>query len=1160
MSGRMKRIAAGALLTVLLAPAVLLLILATETGTGWAIQLIPRLVDEKALSVRLAGYRGSLLGNLALQGLSLEMPGIEIDADQLSITWSPTALLRGTLNIKDIAGTGLTVLSSAQSSDASATTPLVLPELNLPLAIVIDRLTMNDLRVRSGDTKQLIEHVGLSAALDDQILTVENLSLRVADIEVAGNLDWVTVAPHGIAATLRLNRGESLLGDGVGPVGLLAEVSGQTLTPHIALAASAPITATLTADLDLTGAEPIFAAVADWQPFDADPFGAAGMSVSAGQLSLNGRVKDYQVRLDTAVAYRERSPIAVSLVASGDSEQARLAPLTLAPPRGNVAVEGVVSWSSALQWNLGFRAAHIDPSDFVQQWPGDLAASMRFSGNLMEGAPATLLPVVAELRVDSIVGALRDQPLEVSGVLNTNGDALTVQDLSVLSGPNAMSLRGQVGRALDLEAEIAVVDLGASLPQAAGDATGKARILGEWPRPGAKVDLTATRLAFADYSVESLDMAIDWNGEDGDATLTVGNARSPLINVPAADMRLSGSLQNHQLDASLAVDERHIELATKGGLAGDRWRGDVNRLVVGDPLLGTWQMDSPFAIDASRQQVTAERMCLNNVAASLCAEGTWAESAGMLLNAELAALDIDVVKPLLPMGTSVRGLLSASVSVQGDPLNPTAEVAATVESGTIEFPQDEEMQSVEFRDARFGGSVVNDTAKLRLAMDVQPAGEVSGDITIGPAKTDGRDMAGEVSAAFTDLSLVAGFVPSLDKVGGKLDVTGRVSGTTARPLVIGSLLVSDASALVVPTGVTLQDVSLTVESDPDGQLAIDGSFSAGDGSLQIAGNVAPRINAPPVIDVNVTGTNVQAVRLPDVSVVVSPSLKLAGQGPYHLSGSLEIPAARIALRSLPRSSVSVSDDERLVGANEPVVEKTTSQLTADVRVVLGEAVSFSGFGLDTALSGSLVALSNEAGPRVDGRIDLLNARYEAYGQDLSVERGRLLFAGPPDNPDLDMLAVRQSRDKTVNAYIQVNGPLAKPVSRVYSDPPLQSAEVLAYLLTGRGLENANQREGADITSAAISLGLAKSDPLLQKLGDRLGLDQLTLEAGDGGYEESALVVGKYLNPDLYLGYSQGLFSPEGTVLLRLRLSDTLELESRSGAEQSADLFYRVEYD
>ena len=78
--------------------------------------------------------------------------------------------------------------------------------------------------------------------------------------------------------------------------------------------------------------------------------------------------------------------------------------------------------------------------------------------------------------------------------------------------------------------------------------------------------------------------------------------------------------------------------------------------------------------------------------------------------------------------------------------------------------------------------------------------------------------------------------------------------------------------------------------------------------------------------------------------------------------------------------------------------------------------------------------------------------------------------------------------------------------------------------------------------------------------DRLGLDELRIEEGAGGLEDGSLVLGKYLNPDLYLGYAQGLFNPEGAVLLRLRLSDKIDVESRSGIQQSVDLFYRLEHD
>ena len=69
-----------------------------------------------------------------------------------------------------------------------------------------------------------------------------------------------------------------------------------------------------------------------------------------------------------------------------------------------------------------------------------------------------------------------------------------------------------------------------------------------------------------------------------------------------------------------------------------------------------------------------------------------------------------------------------------------------------------------------------------------------------------------------------------------------------------------------------------------------------------------------------------------------------------------------------------------------------------------------------------------------------------------------------------------------------------------------------------------------------------------------------METGENGLEDSSVVLGKYLNPDLYIGYSQGLFNPEGAVLMRLQLLENLSVESRSGTEQSVDLFYRIEHD
>ena len=65
--------------------------------------------------------------------------------------------------------------------------------------------------------------------------------------------------------------------------------------------------------------------------------------------------------------------------------------------------------------------------------------------------------------------------------------------------------------------------------------------------------------------------------------------------------------------------------------------------------------------------------------------------------------------------------------------------------------------------------------------------------------------------------------------------------------------------------------------------------------------------------------------------------------------------------------------------------------------------------------------------------------------------------------------------------------------------------------------------------------------------------------GGETYTESSLVVGKYLNPKLFVSYVQNLFTPVGAVQLEYSLTDNLGLKAQSGKEQSIDLLYKVEH-
>ena len=59
------------------------------------------------------------------------------------------------------------------------------------------------------------------------------------------------------------------------------------------------------------------------------------------------------------------------------------------------------------------------------------------------------------------------------------------------------------------------------------------------------------------------------------------------------------------------------------------------------------------------------------------------------------------------------------------------------------------------------------------------------------------------------------------------------------------------------------------------------------------------------------------------------------------------------------------------------------------------------------------------------------------------------------------------------------------------------------------------------------MGLSKADPLMQNLTGDLGLDEITVDTGEEGLEDSSVTLGKYLNPDLYVGYVPGTFQSRG---------------------------------
>ena len=98
----------------------------------------------------------------------------------------------------------------------------------------------------------------------------------------------------------------------------------------------------------------------------------------------------------------------------------------------------------------------------------------------------------------------------------------------------------------------------------------------------------------------------------------------------------------------------------------------------------------------------------------------------------------------------------------------------------------------------------------------------------------------------------------------------------------------------------------------------------------------------------------------------------------------------------------------------------------------------------------------------------------------------------------------------------------------------------------------------DEAQALALYGLQKGSGVTDKIGDTLGLDEISI-GSDWETSDSALMLGKQISDRLYLTYAVGLFDAISTVMLRYTLTRQLHLEAQSSSKsQAIDLIWEKE--
>lgn len=910
--------------------------------------------------------------------------------------------------------------------------------------------------------------------------------------------------------------------------------------------------------------------VADWRRFAWPLQGGTPVVVSReGEAKITGTLANYKVDVDAHLAGPGIPPGRWVLAGQGTKEKMDIRSLQGDVLNGRLAASGRVSWQPQVAWNLKLNGNGLNPGAQYPEWPGRLTFAANSSGTLRDGGPygqVDLLDLDGNLRGNPVAGRVR---------LELAGERYRLPRLDLRSGTARVTAAGTFTKdAGNLDWRLEAPNLGQALPDAGGAVTAEGNLNGPWEAPRVRARANGQSITFQTYNVATLALVADVdlasNGPmviDLDATnVGFGERRFDTVTLDGR-----GTRRDHEMTLAVRAPEGTLDLILAGGLAGTTsWSGEIRQLDLTNEQTGRWALAQPAGLAAGTEQAALRNFCWvsaeNN--AKLCADGQWSKTGPWNATGTIADLPFSMFKPFLPPDLEITGGVNGSFQGQGTPGGfVTANVDLKPGPGEIRYP----LESGETARIRYDQGTVNLTAGRdglagRAVLTFVDTGNVQADLRLPQfnavgAPLQSQNVTGRIQADFNNLGLVEAFVPDLESPRGTLNADLAIQGTVAAPRAVGSVALRGAQVDVPKFGLEVRQIELTATSDPQGVLQLKGSARSGGGNLALAGNI-PLDKRPARITVD--GRRFVASNTKEAKVFVSPNLVIAAEYPrIEVTGDVEIPEAKIGEpKKGRRAAIPVSKDvyivppseEQLAEADQPPLE-----LRARVRVILGdkvEIVEYSGFsGKPT---GSLLVIEQPGKlTTAVGELTVKDGVYKAYGQDLTLERGRVIFAGGPiDNPGLDLRAYRRADDGVV-AGLNIRGTLESPETTIYSDPPMAQDQALSYILLGRPLGQATPQEGSMLANAANSLGLKGGNLVAKKLGARYGLEEARIES-TGGLKEASVVVGKYLSPRLYVTYGIGLFEPISTFRIRYILGRDWTLQAEQGEETGADFLYTVE--
>ena len=962
-----------------------------------------------------------------------------------------------------------------------------------------------------------------------------------------------------------------------------------------------------------------------WQNLRWPLIGKAQYSSASGTLQSSGDLANYRIKLAGDYTIEEIPAGRLSLQAKGDLQHINIEPLVVNTLDGTITLNGLLNWQKALQWQGLLAIDKIDLAQLKTQYTGNFSGMIKQSVTLAldAGSQAAWQFTLPEMHIN---GTFLDRPFAVNGLISgDNEKGISFNNVLVNNAYNKFVINGQLAKQNDLNITLNIVDLSHALLDASGRLTGDITLQGPQQalQVGAKIQgesLTYQTNQLGSFNLDSQLLVTDKPQIALQLTareLTIAGRVINAVHLGIKNISRSKTAEKHQVDVDIRSDFLAGDLQFQFIQGDNKWlsllkRGRIavaeQQLTLNKPVNIVVEEDEQVSLSphcwlsSTEQNKIAGQLCLNKVLLGKTGE----------VNLHIGSYLLANIEAFLPEELNIAGAVSADAQITWLPTEkPFFDINVFSDDMRIKVKLDPRAaQPVVYPLQTFTIKLTSDHNASELSATIHAENlinaQIQGQLFPYKAKPEIKAL---LNIAVADFSAFAVLLPDLQRWTGNLQSKVLIEGPIQKPLLNGLVLINDMAISVTDVPLQIERLNAAVyiknnsatiggelytepPSSKNGQgkvrktlitdaiVALDSSiktvgktFSKDSKNKQsaVAGKkIAGRADIKGRFDwqdklhgdLYFSANKITIDDYDKIYFVVSPDLHLQIADDLKLNGRILINKGKVTVPELPEGAVSVSKDVVVV---DVASEKGSAAIPVEMtlQLDLGRHLQVDALGLNTQVEGNLL-ISKELLKDVNlhGELNLIDGSYRALGQQLLLQKSRVIFQGPPELPYLSIEAIRDPSKTAdnVSAGVRVTGTPDTLSLAVFSKPPMSQQDTLSYITRGKSLQNSTEKgESGQLTSMLINLGAGQTSGAMNDIGNIVGIRDLSLSASGSGDQQSVGVSG-YIAPGVELSYGVGVFDNFSILAIRYEMFERFFIEASSSIEQAIDAYYEFDWD